>query len=349
MHETVQRYYSDTLNSSLDLQTNACKTDASLPEYAKPILAQIHREVLVRYYGCGLVLPESLESLTVLDLGCGAGRDVYLLSSLVGEQGRVIGVDMTEEQLAVARRHEEYHRKTFGYDASNVRFLHGYIERLHELELADESVDVIVSNCVLNLAPDKTAVLREALRVLRHGGELYFSDIYTDRRVPAALATDPVLYSECLSGALYWNDFLALSRAQGFRDPRLVEDRAIVVDNAELAAKTGNIRFYSATYRLFKLDNLEPACEDYGQTVVYRGTIPHHPHVFILDKHHRIEAGKHFPVCGNTWRMLHDTRLAGHFDFHGDFMRHYGIFPGCGMGLPYDDAKSDIASNKGCC
>ena len=349
MHETVQRYYSDTLNSSLDLQTNACKTDASLPEYAKPILAQIHREVLVRYYGCGLVLPESLESLTVLDLGCGAGRDVYLLSKLVGEQGRVIGVDMTEEQLAVARRHEEYHRNTFGYDVSNVRFLHGYIERLHELELADESVDVIVSNCVLNLAPDKTAVLREALRVLRHGGELYFSDIYTDRRVPAALATDPVLYSECLSGALYWNDFLALSRAQGFRDPRLVEDRAIVVDNAELAGKTGNIRFYSATYRLFKLDNLEPACEDYGQTVVYRGTIPHHPHVFILDKHHRIEAGKHFPVCGNTWRMLHDTRLAGHFDFHGDFTRHYGIFPGCGVGLPYDDAKSDIASNKGCC
>ena len=349
MHETVQRYYSDTLNSSLDLQTNACKTDASLPEYAKPILAQIHREVLVRYYGCGLVLPESLEGLTVLDLGCGAGRDVYLLSSLVGEQGRVIGVDMTEEQLAVARRHEEYHRKIFGYDASNVRFLHRYIERLHELELADESVDVIVSNCVLNLAPDKTAVLREALRVLRHGGELYFSDIYTDRRVPATLATDPVLYSECLSGALYWNDFLALSRAHGFRDPRLVEDRAIVVDNAELAGKTGNIRFYSATYRLFKLDNLEPACEDYGQAVVYRGTIPHHPHVFILDKHHRIEAGKHFPVCGNTWRMLHDTRLAGHFDFHGDFTRHYGIFPGCGVGLPYDDAKSDIASNKGCC
>ena len=69
----------------------------------------------------------------------------------------------------------------------------------------------------------------------------------------------------------------------------------------------------------------------------------------MLDKHHRIEAGKHFPACGNTWRMLHDTRLAGHFDFHGDFTRHYGIFPGCGVGLPYDDAKSNIADNKGCC
>lgn len=351
MHDIIRQYYGETLSSSLDLQTNACKTDTGLPEYVKPILAQIHGEVLSRYYGCGLVLPELLGGLTVLDLGCGAGRDVYVISKLVGNNGSVIGIDMTEEQLAVARRYEEHHRKEFGHRASNVRFLHGYIERLHELELADNSIDVIVSNCVFNLAPDKAAVLREAWRVLKPGGELYFSDIYTDRRVPATLISDPVLYGECLSGALYWNDFLPLSRAHGFADPRLVDDRKISIGNAELAARTGNIRFYSATYRLFKLDNLEPACEDYGQSVVYRGTIPHHPHVFVLDKHHRIETGKQFPVCGNTWRMLHDTRLAAHFDFYGNFERHYGIFAGCGMGLPYDDTTNDAASNRtaGCC
>ena len=159
---------------------------------------------------------------------------------------------------------------------------------------------MIVSNCVLNLAPDKAAVLREAWRVLKPGGELYFSDIYTDRRVPATLSADPVLYGECLSGAPYWNDFINLSLKHGFDDPRLIDDRRVVLRNAELASCTGNIRFFSATYRLFKMDNLEPACEDYGQAVVYRGTIPHHPHVFVLDKHHRIETGKHFPVCGNT-------------------------------------------------
>lgn len=350
MHDTVQKYYGDTLSCSLDLQTNACKTDEGLPEYAKPILARIHGEVLARYYGCGLVLPEALEGLTVLDLGCGAGRDVYVLSKLVGEHGRVIGVDMTEEQLAVARRHEEYHREAFGYVQSNVCFLHGYIERLSELELADASVDVIVSNCVLNLAPDKAAVLKEAWRVLKPGGEFYFSDVYTDRRVPGQLAADPVLYGECLSGALYWNDFLNLSRAHGFADPRLIDDRGITVGNAELAARTGSIRFYSATYRLFKLDNLEPACEDYGQAVVYRGTITHHPHVFTLDKHHHIETGRHFSVCGNTWLMLHDTRLAPHFDFYGDFERHYGIFPGCGMGLPFHDSiESSGNRSSGCC
>jgi len=350
MHDTVQRYYGEILSSSLDLQTNACTTDTGLPEYVKPILAHLHGAVLSRYYGCGLVLPELLEGLTVLDLGCGAGRDVYVISKLVGEHGGVIGIDMTEEQLAIARRHQEHHRKEFGHATSNVRFLHGYIERLQELELADSSVDIIVSNCVLNLAPDKAAVLREAWRVLKPGGELYFSDVYTDRRVPAALTSDPVLYGECLSGALYWNDFLPLCRTHGFADPRLVEDRKITLGNAELAVRTGNIRFYSATYRLFKLDNLESACEDYGQSVVYRGTIPHHPHLFVLDKHHRIETGKQFPVCGNTWRMLHDTRFATHFDFYGNFERHYGIFAGCGMVLPYDET-TNVANNStgGCC
>ncbi|PSJ17655.1 methyltransferase domain-containing protein [Nitrosomonas supralitoralis] len=348
MQEIVQKYYGETLTGTQDLLTNACCTDAGLPHFVKPLLKRIHADVHARYYGCGLVLPELLDGLAILDLGCGAGRDVYVLSQLVGEKGRIIGVDMTEEQLAVARQHEIYHQKIFGYKRSNVRFLHGYIERLHELELADASVDLIVSNCVINLAPDKAAVLREAFRVLKPGGELYFSDVYSDRRIPAVLTQDPVLYGECLSGALYWNDFLQLARKHGFTDPRLVDDRSIDVNNPGLSDKTGNIRFYSATYRLFKLNDLELACEDHGQAVVYRGTIPHHPHAFRLDKHHFIEAGKQFPVCGNTWRMLHDTRFREHFDFYGNFDRHFGIFPGCGMGIPFTDVITDGQIN-GCC
>lgn len=348
MQEIVQKYYGETLTGSQDLQTNACCTDAGLPDFVKPLLARVHTDVQTRYYGCGLVLPELLQGLTILDLGCGAGRDVYVLSQLAGEKGQVIGVDMTEEQLTVARQHEKYHQKAFGYKRSNVRFLHGYIERLHELELADASVDVIVSNCVINLAPDKAAVLHEAFRVLKPGGELYFSDVYSDRRIPAALTHDPVLYGECLSGALYWNDFLQLSIKHGFTDPRLIDDRPIDISNPELAEKTGNIRFYSATYRLFKLHDLELACEDHGQSVVYRGTIPHHRHVFRLDKHHFIETGRQFPVCGNTWRMLHDTRFIKHFDFYGNFDQHFGIFPGCGMGIPFDDAMQG-EQYGGCC
>lgn len=345
MHEQVQHYYGNVLQGSADLKTDACCTAAAPPPHLRTALAQVHEEVRGRYYGCGLVVPPLLEGLRVLDLGCGAGQDCYVLAQLVGPNGAVVGVDMTAEQLAVAERHRAWHAERFGY--ANVEFRHGYIERLGELGLADDSFDLIVSNCVINLVPDKAAVLREARRLLKPGGELYFSDVYADRRVPAALAADPVLYGECLGGALYWNDFLRLARAAGFTDPRLVEDRPLAIENAEVQAKVGNLRFYSATYRLFKLGDLEPDCEDYGQAARYRGNVPHHPHQLVLDKHHTMETGRLFPVCGNTWRMLRDTRFADHFDFFGDFSRHYGLFPGCGGGLPFDGEEAD--QSGGCC
>ncbi len=347
MKEAVQEYYGKTLTGSSDLKTNACCTDEGLPDYVKPVLGLVHEEVSSRYYGCGLVLPEQLDGLSILDLGCGAGRDVYVLSRLTGEEGQVIGVDMTEEQLAVARRHGEYHRKVFGHTRSNVRFIKGYIEHLDDLGLADDSIDIIVSNCVINLSTDKAKVFREAFRVLKPGGELYFSDVYSDRRVPVGLASDPVLYGECLSGALYWNDFLQIARSCGFKDPRLVADRPIRVENRDLMGRTGNIRFFSATYRLFKLGNLEPFCEDYGQSVVYRGTLRELPHLFRFDKHHRFETGKNVAVCGNTWHMLLETRFSEHFDFYGSFETHYGIFDGCGTALPFDTAKE--LPSSGCC
>ncbi len=343
MHELVQNYYGKQLQHSGDLKTSACCDASQIPAWLKPVLSNIHPEVLSRYYGCGLVCPPLLEGCRVLDLGCGSGRDVYALAQLVGAVGEVVGVDMTAEQLAAAEQHRAYHADAFGYD--NVRFLHGYIERLDELDLKPESFDVIVSNCVINLSPDKDAVLQGIQRLLKPGGEFYFSDVYADRRVPESVRNDPVLYGECLGGAIYWNDFLRLAQRRGFIDPRLVEDRPLAITDAQLAALTGNIGFYSATYRLFKIAELESACEDYGQAVIYSGTIPHHSHRVVLDKHHDIEAGRIFPVCGNTWRMLHDTRFAAHFDFIGDFSRHYGLFEGCGGGLPFDSG----GSTGGCC
>ena len=334
MHELVQDYYGTQLQHSGDLKTNACCDASTLPVWLKPLLSRIHPEVLSRYYGCGLVCPPLLDGCRVLDLGCGSGRDVYALAQLVGPRGQVIGVDMTAEQLAVAERHRAWHRDAFGF--GNVRFLQGYIERLAELGLDANSFDVIVSNCVVNLSPDKDAVLAGVQRLLKPGGEFYFSDVYADRRVPESVRNDPVLYGECLGGALYWNDFLRLAQRHGFIDPRLVEDRPLAVTDPALAPRVGNLRFFSATYRLFKLGTLESACEDYGQAVIYRGAIPEYAQRFVLDKHHAIETGRAFPVCGNTWRMLHETRFAAHFDFIGDFSRHFGLFEGCGGGLPFD-------------
>jgi len=308
----VQAYYGQELTGTADLKTSACCDADAVPDWLRPLLARIHPDVLARYYGCGLVCPPLLEGCRILDLGCGTGRDVYALAQLVGPSGSVVGVDMTAEQLAVAREHLAFHAEQFGY--ANVSFLEGTIEALEELPLEPGSFDVIVSNCVLNLSTDKAAVLRGVKRLLKPGGELYFSDVYVNRRLPDAVRRDPVLYGEAL------------------------------------APLVGEARFYAATYRLFHIAELEDACEDHGQAVIYRGTIPHHPHRFDLDGHHAIETGRVFPVCGNTFRMLQATRFSPHFTFIGDFSRHYGLFPGCGSSLPFTGVSAgEAAASASCC
>ena len=320
----VQDYYGTQLQTSQDLLTNACCTD-DIPLAHRRILAQLESEVLEKYYGCGVCIPEAIEGLTVLDLGSGSGRDAYLLSKLVGENGHVIGVDMTEEQLDVARRHIDAHTVTFGYSKPNVEFRHGYIEDLKSANIADNSVDLVVSNCVLNLSTDKEATYREIFRVLKPGGELFIADVFADRRVPETLRQDPILYGECLSGAMYTEDFRRLLLRLGINDYRLLSSRRLTINNAEIEEKVGNIGFYSLTVRAFKLD-IEDKCEDHVQVATYLGTIAGQPHQFVLDDHHTFETGRPMLVCGNTAAMVADTRYGKHFRVLGDTSQHFGLF-----------------------
>ncbi|MFA5950084.1 MAG: methyltransferase domain-containing protein [Hyphomicrobium sp.] len=347
--EIVKDYYGKVLRSSEDLKTKACCTPDSMPERVKALLKKIHGDVLAKYYGCGLVVPELLDGRRVLDLGCGSGRDVYALAQLVGPAGDVVGVDMTPEQLATARYHVDWHMERFFHARTNVSFLQGFIEDLAALGLEPNSFDAIVSNCVVNLSINKPAVFKGVFDLLKPGGEFYFADVYADRRLGDEVRNDPVVYGECLGGALYWGDFLALARAAGFRDPRLVTSRPLEITDPQVEAKIGSARFYSATYRLFKVDALEPACEDYGQAVVYKGGIPEAEHLFQLDGHHAIERGRVFPVCGNTWHILKESRFAPHFEFIGDFSTHYGIFSGCGTNIPFAVTSSSAAPATACC
>ena len=347
MHNVVKDYYGNVLTGSEDLQTNACCTDDDLSPRVKSILSNIHDEVMARYYGCGLVTPELLAGCNVLDLGCGAGRDCYAIAQMVGEQGSVTGVDMTDEQLAVANKHVEFHRKKFDYQQANTRFLKGYIEKLDELNISDNSMDVVISNCVINLSPDKHAVLKEVFRILKAGGEIYFSDVYADKRVPTHLKDDPLLYGECLSGALYWNDFENLAKEVGFIEPRLVSSRVITIDNDELAQKLGDIRFTSATYRLFKAQDLETSAQDYGQQVTYLGTIEEHECQWHFDENTVFSKGQTVSVSGNTWRTLKQSRFAKHFEFSGTFDKHQGLFDVKQHEFDFEITKAEQSS--GCC
>jgi arsenite methyltransferase len=326
---TVKEYYGKILTGTKDLQTSACCSTESFPLSHRVILAEIDEEILDKFYGCGSPIPPAIEGCTVLDLGCGSGRDVYLASKLVGPDGHVIGVDMTDEQLAVARRHIDSQTARFGFSKPNVDFRQGYIEDLVGCGIPDNSIDLVISNCVINLSPDKERVFSEIFRVLKPGGELYFSDVFTDRRMPEALKRDPVLYGECLGGALYIEDFRRMLRKLGCQDYRIMSSRSISLDNPAIAAKAGMITFSSITVRAFKLECLEDICEDFGQVAIYNGTIPGSEHSFVLDDHHTFYTGKPMLVCGNTTAMLQETRFGKHFTVIGNRSVHYGAFP-CG-------------------
>lgn len=177
--------------------------------------------------GCGAptLAADLRPGQTVLDLGSGAGIDVFLAARAVGPAGRVIGVDMTPAMLARAQANAE----KGGF--SNVEFRQGEIEHL---PVDDASIDVVLSNCVINLVPDKGQAFREVYRVLRPGGRFSISDIVTYGQIPEALRNDLTLWAECITGALDREDYLGLIRAAGFRDVRV--ETETTYDAAEVGA-----------------------------------------------------------------------------------------------------------------
>jgi SAM-dependent methyltransferase len=190
-------------------ESGCCELGASTKQryYAADSLEDLPEAAVS--YGCGnpLAIAELLRGQTVLDLGSGAGLDCFLAARQVGPDGRVIGVDMTDEMLELAERN----RATLG--AANVEFRKGLME---ELPVADASVDVIISNCVINLSPDKDAVFAEAFRVLRPGGRLQVSDIVLLRELSPAELENGALWTGCKAGALVVGDYMVRLERAGF-------------------------------------------------------------------------------------------------------------------------------------
>jgi SAM-dependent methyltransferase len=191
--------------------------------------------------GCGAPLAAAAlqEGETVLDLGSGAGFDAFLAARAVGPSGRVIGVDMTDEMLEKARANAQRAGVT------NVEFRKGYIE---DLPVADASVDAVISNCVINLVPDKAAVYREVARVLRPGGRMVISDVVLDAPLPAVIASDVAALTGCVAGAALRADYLATVAAAGLGNIEVVNDKSfgtvaltMVPDSMRRAAEAAGV------------------------------------------------------------------------------------------------------------
>lgn len=230
IHETVRDAYASRVNSG-----GCCGPSAS--NETSPDLAK-HRDSALRMgydsedledvpeganlgLGCGapLAAAQVKAGETVLDLGSGAGFDAFIAARAVGPDGQVIGIDMTPEMVQKARANAQ------ASSVANVEFRQGFIE---DMPVQDETVDVLISNCVINLSPDKAAVFREAFRVLRPGGRLAVSDIVLTAPLPRAIEENIAAYVGCIAGAPLLDDYLDHMREAGFQDVSVVESRQAV-------------------------------------------------------------------------------------------------------------------------
>ena len=295
-------------------------------DYDRSLLEAIPEEVIERDYGCGDPSRYVRPGETVLDLGSGGGKICFIASQIVGPEGRVIGVDMNDEMLGLARDSAPRVAEKIGF--ANVEFLRGRIQdlaldadrieswlndhpvkslqdltRLEEEKarlsreqplVPDDSIDLIVSNCVLNLVreAEKNQLIEEMYRVLRPGGRIAVSDIVSDEFVPPHLKNDPELWSGCISGAFQELDFLRRLEEAGFH--------GIAIDKweSEPFAVVEGIEFRSVTITAMK--GKEGPCLEAGHAVLYKG-----PWKRVADDDgHTLERGVRTAVCAKTFRIL---------------------------------------------
>ncbi|MEY2509152.1 MAG: arsenite methyltransferase [Verrucomicrobiota bacterium] len=306
-------------------------------DYNADYLKVIPNEVIERDYGCGDPSKYLREGETVLDLGSGTGKICFIAAQVVGRSGKVIGVDMTDEMLEVARRNAPVVAERIGY--ANVEFRKGRIQdlalsidlldaelkrrpisdatsflaadelaqelRVKQPLIANDSVDVVVSNCVLNLVESgaKRQLFEEIFRVLKIGGRAVISDIVSDEEVPGHLQNDPELWSGCISGALTEEGFLSAFTAAGFYGVQILKRDEQPWQTVE------GIEFRSVTIEAFK--GKQGPCVERNQAVIYRG-----PFREVLDDdNHRMERGRRYAVCDKTYNIYRKAPYAGSFEF----------------------------------
>ncbi len=328
VEQTVRERYSAVANEADPSLCCAVQYD---PKY----LEVLPKELIEKDYGCGNPTLYCRTDQVVLDLGSGGGKACYVLSQKVGPEGRVIGVDMNDSMLALARKYKTEIERRIGY--ANVEFRKGRIQDLrlnlekvdawlreHPVKSAadlaaleaysaeisaseplveDESVDVLVSNCVLNLVrPEhKSKLFVEMYRVLRNGGRAVISDIVSDESVPEALRRDPELWSGCISGAFREDQFLAAFEAAGFHGVEVLKLDAKPWQTIE------GIEFRSMTVSAYR-GKIGP-CYEYNQAVVYKGPFS----AVHDDDGHRYPRGVRVAVCDKTFRLLQREPYAERF------------------------------------
>src|SRR3990170_1352411 len=265
--------------------------------YPTDDVSHIPQEVIDRFYGCGspISIADVKSGETVVDLGSGAGIDCFIAAKKVGPNGKVIGVDMTEQMLGIANECRSTVANNLGYNA--VEFRRGFLE---EIPIDDNSVDLITSNCVINLSPDKKRVFSEMWRILKDNGRIVISDIVSEVEVPPHIVTNDKLWGECIAGALTEEQFVSYLEQSGFYGLQIL--KKFYWKDVEY------YRFFSITVRGYKFEK-RAGCVYLGQKAIYNG-----PFKAIIDEEgHLFPRGEVVEVCTDTAEKLSKPPYAGLF------------------------------------
>ena len=288
--DDVRDYYS---KAALTAQESLCCPT----KYQPGDLSHIPQEVLEISYGCGSPVDRTgIKSGEVMvDLGSGGGIDCFIAAKYVGPTGRVIGIDMTEDMLAKARKNSEEVSKNLGYN--NLEFKQGFLEAI---PMDDQSADLVTSNCVINLSPQKGEVFNEIRRILKPGGRFVIADIISDKEVPQEMRQNKDLWGECVSGALTLNEFLTLAKQSNFH--------GLSVQKDYLWKEVEGIKFYSYILGGFKQTESNNANKDSSLTAVYSG-----PFCSVNCDGIKFELGQEIAIDSKTAEKLSTKPFSSHF------------------------------------
>ena len=266
-------------------------------KYGDSAIAHIPQDVLDRFYGCGSPMTAAgiKEGEVVVDLGSGAGIDVFIAAKFVGPTGKAIGVDMTDRMLHVACENQPRVAAALGYDA--VEFREGFLE---QIPVQSRSVDLVTSNCVVNLSPDKPRVFAEMWRVLKDHGRILISDIVSEKQVPPHLKVNPQLWGECLVGALTQEEFISALERAGFY--------GIEILKKSYWKDVEGHPFFSVTVRGWKFEKTS-GCVFKGHRAVYLGPAK----AFIDEEGHQFPRNEPYEVCTDTVAKLSNPPYKGMF------------------------------------
>jgi len=286
----VQNFYS---KAALTAQESLCCPT----QYDSGELSHIPKEVLEISYGCGSPVGKAglQEGQTVLDLGSGGGIDCFIAAKCVGKTGRVYGIDMTEEMLNVARQNADQVVKNLGYN--NIEFKQGFLENI---PIEDMSVDLVTSNCVINLSTKKGDVFKEIHRILKNEGRFLIADIISEAEVPQEMRNNKELWGECISGALTLQEFLNFARDNQFNGLHIQKDY--------LWKEVAGIKFYSYTIEGSKFSSRENPCDSNSVFATYAG-----PFDTVVFQGTKFQLGVTVEIDRNTAAMMSSHSYSGQF------------------------------------